>query len=179
MEKIKEKDYSIANIYNELVEQINSGNFNLNDISDFTYDIEHKLEVLNHISWKKTSIINLNFWLYPIPEISIRGLSLTKKSDSKKRENDFQEFCNIRAKILCYFLPKFYEVYYHTRKQEYILRDFSKACLLNNFTKNDPISIVDLVDKYNEIIRLRNKPIEYFIWLDYSEDQNYLNNNED
>ncbi len=145
MKKVKEKGYFIVSIYNELVEQINLGNFNLNDISDFTYEIENKLKIFDHISWKKTSIINLNSWSSPIPETSIYGLNHTKKSDSKKREDDFQEFCNIRAKILCYFLPKFYGLYFHLRKQEYILRDFSKACLLNNFTNNDPISINDLI----------------------------------
>lgn len=151
----------------------------MNNISDFTYDIEHKLKILNHISWKRSSINNLDSWLSPRTEISTYGWNSIKKSDSKKKKDDFQEFCNIRAKILCYFLPEFYGIFYYTRKQVYILRDFSKACLLNNFTKNEPISIVDLVDKYNNDLKFRNRPDKYFIWLDYSEDRDYLNDNED
>ena len=135
---------------------------------------------LDHISWKKNTIINVNEWLGIKSKLIITNWE-TKESKSKKEyeiieEKELeQEYLKLKGKILIYFLPEFYGIYYYFKKKEFIINDFGKACFLNNFSDNEPISITELIERFNNDLDFRDRSDKYYIHFDYNESQEFLN----
>ena len=45
-------------------------------------------------------------------------------------------------------MPEFHGIYLYNRSKKYIVRDFAKACFINNISGNNPVSLTDLIENY-------------------------------
>ncbi len=161
-----EKDYSVVEILCLLIDELNNGHYDINEISDFSFRPNDELnDFLDSVSWKKDSINTVNSW--------IRSFYNTYPKKEKKKESDLYK--EIKGKLIIIYLDDFYGIYLYSRKKEYIIRDFSKACFINNLSGNKPISITDLIERFNKDLEFRNRHKKYFIDVGYDESPEFLN----
>ena len=181
--EIKQVDFSISQIYDSLIDVMNAGIYDIDEISTFSYKCEKGLKgFLDHVSWKINTIQKVNKWL----GIELKPIVTNYKTGEFKliSEGGFieekaleEEYLKLKGKMLISFLPEFYGIYYYFKKREFIVNDFGKACFLNNFGDNTPVSITELVERYNNDLDYRERQDKYYIHFEYNESQEFLNGN--
>jgi len=148
-----------------IIDQINNGEYSLDDITDFTYNSYIRLEQIgfSHNIWAKNCIINSNSWLKldRIIEMDKMKLITTKQKQ--------EEYLKIKGKILIEYLPKFLAIFFYSRNKEDIVKDLAKSCYYNNLSTNTPISLTQILEQYNNELGFLKRPDEHYIHLNYNE----------
>ncbi len=180
---IKESEFPITEIYNSLIDIMNAGIYDIDEISQFSYNCNEELkEFLDHISWKRNTIIHVNSLLGIHNELIVTNWrtgerrNVTKYRTIEERQLE-KEYLKIKGKILIEFIPEFYGIYLYFRKKEVIVRDFGKACFLNNFGDNEPVGITELIKRFNDDLEYRKRNGKYHIIFEYNESLEFLDNN--
>jgi hypothetical protein len=164
IKQIRIKDYSVVEIISGIIDLINMGNYKSEDIADFTLNNNRELKgFLGDDSWKRSCIIDVNDWI-GLTHSYYRGSYEYKYKNLKQIEF----YRRIRGDIITKLLPSYYSIFLYKRKKKYINRDLAKAVLIHNQSSDKPVSLSDIVDKYNSELEYRNRE-KYQIDLGYSE----------
>lgn len=173
--EIKDPEVSITDIYHSVIDTINAGIYDISTLSDFSYNCTSALRgFLDHESWKTSTINKVNVWLELEKKVIYSNYKTGEirtelKCNGIKANRLKCEYQKIKGSILTSFLPEFYGIYYYTKSKDLIVKDFSKACFLNNLVNDKPISLTQLIDKYNDDLEFRERPNKYHIYMDYNE----------
>lgn len=178
---IEIKDYSVVDIVSGIIDLMNLGNYKIDEIANFTLHNDGELKgFLSDPSWKRSCIKNINSWIGLERETNFNyetGIPIISYKYSKMKIKQIEFYKQLKGKIIINLLPEFYGIYLHTRNKNYIIGDFAKACFINNLSNDKPVSLSQLVDRYNGDLEFRKHPKKYHIDLGYSETSEFLDNN--
>ncbi|MFX0104345.1 MAG: hypothetical protein ACFE75_02500 [Candidatus Hodarchaeota archaeon] len=156
---------------------LNKGEYSINDISEFSTHCFTSLDAigLSHESWLKNSILNINNWL-GLNITYYQGRKYVGDHDIINKKQQEEEYLAIKGKLLIEYLPEILGIFFYKKDKSLIIKDLAKASLQNNMSKNTPISLYEMVERYNRDLDYRNRPDEYRIYLDYEETHEFLKN---